>query len=298
MRSGWIVSVAVGAVLWLVGASSAPVAASAATAGKPPVATIAFKLKASDGYSIFAYGVASHDSHPATLILFVQRPGAFVTYSFPAQVTEDGVRADLGELGEIAVSFHPSDEVRRERSSCGGKLAIFKAGFYEGQINFTGEEGYTEVNAVRAPLDIRFLLDLLCPGSGWSSGGPGAMLRARQQLDDGSETSFEAIKNGPAARVSLVAGIRERRGAVRIERAIDARAKAAAFAYDPMLRDATVALPPPFSGSATFRRGSGGSNSWSGDLAVDFPGHSDVSLARAPLKATLTHAHGVLFGSN
>ena len=65
---------------------------------------------------------------------------------------------------------------------------------------------------------------------------------------------------------------------------------ATVFDFDPELRSAVLSPPAPFSGSALFRRGAEPANRWTGSLAVDFPGNSDVSLVGARFDVHLRHA--------
>jgi hypothetical protein len=108
-----------------------------------------FTVKASNGYSILVFGSAAHEGRPDSIGAFVIGKGSGVIYSAPATLTETSIQADLGALGEIAVTFHPSGQARTQRSRCGGKPVSFDSGYYEGKIEFHGEEGYTTAEATR-----------------------------------------------------------------------------------------------------------------------------------------------------
>jgi hypothetical protein len=123
--------------------------------------------------------------------------------------------------------------------------------------------------------DVQFFLGSLCPGN-----TPG---RAPQ-------FGFEALMSGPDKATYYGAAIREKRRKTTIYRAAGGTAKPSAFEYDNALAAATIALPEPFSGTATFQRGAGGANSWLGDLAVDLPGHPGLALAGSAFKAKLSPA--------
>jgi hypothetical protein len=215
-----------------------------------------------------------------------------VAYFAPATITKTSIQASLGDLGEIDVEFQPSGRATKEKSACGDERVAFDSGFYEGTIEFNGEEGYTQVSATRAKGDMQFVLNFICPGvggpSGSGPGAPGAELRLRQRASR-LGPSFLAHKNRPGARAFFVAGIGERRHGIEIERSTGIRGRSSAFEYDSLLQTATVKPPTPFSGQATFHRNAAPENRWIGTLAVDFPGRSDVSLTAGSPKASLAH---------
>jgi hypothetical protein len=77
---------------------------------------------------------------------------------------------------------------------------------------------------------------------------------------------------------AFTAIVKERIGPLKILRNVG-NGSPSSFAVGPHLRTATVTPPAPFSGSATFQRqGESKSPSWSGSLAVSFPGKPDVPL--------------------
>jgi hypothetical protein len=205
-------------------------------------------------------------------------------------VTETSIQANLGELGEISVTFHPSGQSTTARPKCGGKPVSFDSGYYEGKIDFHGEEGYTEVEATSVPGNIDFLLDVLCGGISSGRGGlfmPGAELRIRNpQL--GPE--FSVVKNRPNAPARFEVGVSEYRGGISIERFTTLLMPAGAFRYDPRLQTAILRPPAPFAGTARFDRHRKASHRWGGDLTVDMPGRADVPLTGSELRATLIHA--------
>ena len=269
----------------LVGAS-----ASASAALAPPGV---FSLKASNGYSLTVWSEIPREGRSGEALLILQSPHAAVVYVTPATVTETSIEATLGALGHIDVDFKPSGKPRRQRSSCGAGPAKFDAGAYEGTIDFTGEEGYTEVHARRAAGDLQFVLDVVCPGSSGSGGSvpgvPGAELRARRR-GPGPRLSFGAITNTPDSRPGFEASIDEARGRIRISRALEIRAPAGSFTYDPSIASATVRPPAPFSGVAVYRRHASPARQWTGSLSVDFPGRSNVSLTGAAFRAGLSRS--------
>ncbi len=276
-----------GALLAIIGATAVP-----ANAEQPPYPP-GFKIEASNGYSIFVFGAPARKEHPSAIALFVTGKNGGAFYSAPATVTASSIQASLGALGEIAVTFHPSGQARTERSKCGGKPVSFDSGYYEGAIDFHGEEGFTGIDAARAPGDLGFLLDIVCPAISGGSGGafiPGAELDIERP---GSKLSphLRVVKNRPKTRAHYEVGISEVSNGISIERFTGLIAPAGTFTYDPRVQTATLSPPAPFSGSAQFTRSAKPANRWTGDLAVDLPGRAGVTLTGGGLQAKLAHAH-------
>jgi len=278
----------------LLGALASPAAAAAEPEEREGFAG-AFHLKASNGYSILAFLSERRSDGQGFVNLFVVGGEGGAIYSTRAKVTAEEVRADLGRLGEIDLDFVPSGMRKAERSACDPQPVKFDAGHYQGTIEFRGEEGYTRASATRVPLVIGPLLSIACGGGGGGgetlgSNLPGARLRvfARGQA---RRLSLQVNANRPGARMSFEATTQERRDGVDIFRAVEGVAPGSAFDYDPLLSTATLDPPAPFSGSARFHRKAPAANRWTGNLAIDFPGRSNVPLAGSKVRAGLVHAH-------
>jgi hypothetical protein len=272
--------------LSLLGTFAAIGAASAAA--EPPFPPGGFRLPASNGYSLHALAFdgdprGEHDE----LILLVGRKGAGATYFAlrHVEVTETTIAADLGRLGSIDLHFVPSGRNKKEHPSCEPRQSVeFDSGFYEGRIDFEGEEGFTAVHATRAPGELQLGLNLICPGGSISEGfgghAPGARLHLRRPWSDGS-VELQARKNSPSRPTRVEASIEERREGLFTFRYVAATGAPAAFDYDVPAQFARLAPPSPFSGSARFERSGKGPGRLHGALSVDFPGRSNVSLAGA-----------------
>lgn len=266
--------------------ASVPTRARTAAGGPLPLPG-AFRLPASNGYTLYIVGVGSYAKRPGRLLIIAAARGKRVTYSAPATVTETSIQSDLGELGEISVTFQRSN--RAASVPCGKKKLRFDSGQYEGKIDFHGEEGYTSVEAPSASGDPVLLLGGFC-GGGFVDGGPpeharGAELFVRNPAL-GPELSVRKSRPGSAALIT--AWTREVSNGISIEREVGALMPGGDFTFDPGLRTATVSPPPPFAGSARFDLDKKAGQRWCGDLTVDFPGRAGVPLTGPALRARLS----------
>jgi hypothetical protein len=281
-------------VLFALGAVILVTASTAGAASKPPppnsgqlFVPSSFELQGSNGYSIFVLGIPSRKGQSATVELFVQKKHAGVFYSAPATVTETSIQADLGELGEISVSFHRSGQPTIAGSGCGRPLS-FDSGSFEGKIDFHGEEGYTEVEAFSVAGNIDPLVKEICggivTGGGSNPFSPGAELYLRNPA---LGAQFSVAKSRPDSPARFEVSDREYRDGVSIQRFAALVMPAAAFTYSPRLQTATVHPPAPFSGAAHFDRHKKANRRWSGDLAIDLPGRTGLPLTGHQLRAYL-----------
>ncbi len=259
----------------------------------PLAAPGAFKVKGSNGYSLFVFGAPARKGQPANVAIFVlsKHGGAF--YDAPATVTETSMQANFGALGEIAVTFHPSGQAKKVRPRCGGKSFAFDSGSYEGTIRFNGEEGFTSVEATSAKGDLSFLVDLVCPGISGQAGGaflPGAELNAYVGPSR-QGPHVKVVKNRPTARAHYEAGVSEVHEGVLISRFVNVVEPAGTFVFDPKVQTATLHPSAPFSGTGRFNRAAMPANRWSGNLTVDLPGRAGVKLTGSGDRAKLAHAH-------
>jgi hypothetical protein len=256
---------------------------AAPAAAETPFPPGGFRLPASNGYSLHAL---SFDGDPRgehdELILFVGRKGAGATYFalHHVEVTETTIAADLGRLGTIDLHFVPSGRSKKEHPSCEPRQSVeFDSGFYEGRIDFEGEEGFTAVHATRAAGELQLGLNLICGGGprveGSGGNAPGALLHARRSWSQGS-LELQARTNSPTRPTRIEATIEERNSALPTIRSVTALGSPAAFRYEVSAQTARLAPPAPFAGVARFVSGGKG-----GGLTVDFPGRSNVSLAGA-----------------
>lgn len=254
--------------------------ASAASANLYPPG--GFRLPASNGYWIHAIALdgGPHGEHDEVL-LYVSREGSAVVYVARkgVEVTETTVSARIGGVGSLDLHFVPSGKPRTETSICDRRPIEFDSGFYEGRFDFKGEEGFAAAHTTRARGEVRFVASLICSRSideGFGGHSPGARLVVRRHWHRGG-LEFTATKNSPTRPARFRAAIQEWRDGLPIAREVSSVAGAGAFEFDVPAQRAQVAPPAPFSGLAHFTR----PGELRGNLSVDFPGHSDVSLGGA-----------------
>jgi hypothetical protein len=251
----------------------------------------AFKLGASNGYSILAFAASERVDGRGEFVLFVSGKGASVTYAAPATVTATRIDADLGALGGVSLDVLPSGKKRDLRSRCASepRTTTIEPPLFRGSFEFHGEEGYTDAVSGSPHEYTAFFLDLLCAGVGSGEVGgadaPGARLRLQSH-----RLSLQANKNRPGARTRFEIETHESRPGISISRYRTLWVGAGAFDFGPSLRTATLAPPPPFSGQASFRRDAAPARRWTGNLTVDLPGRSDVPLVGRGVAATLAPA--------
>jgi hypothetical protein len=234
-----------------------PVSALAADSDLKHLALL--KVKASGGYSIIVIASSEHaDGHGQVGLIVYGKHGS-VTYGAPATITATRFEADLGALGRIALDVAPSGRKKTLRSRCADEpdSFSFEQQVYSGSFEFHGEEGYAEASTTSPREYTQFLLDVLCGGAvsgGFGGHGlPGARLRLRSHRGS-FHLGLQVSKNRPRAGTRFEIETHEKRGQIAISRSRTLWVGSDAFAYDPLLRTATLAPPAPFSGNASFRR--------------------------------------------
>jgi hypothetical protein len=257
--------------------------ARASAKGELPIPG-AFRLQASNGYTLTVLGLAPPGGASSRMMLIMSGTNRAVTYIAPATVTETSIEANLGALGEISVTFRRSGKPATAR--CGERQVSFDSGLYEGKIAFHGEEGYADAEATSVPGNLDFYLQELCGEFVSGGGGPrrGAQLNIR---NPGLGPELFVANRKPGAAF-IEANVSEYVSGIRIDRYTRLVMPEGCFLYDNKLRTASLRPPAPFAGSARFDRGKKAAQRWSGDLTVDMPGHSGVPLTGGALRATLT----------
>jgi hypothetical protein len=249
-----------------------------------------FRLEASNGYSILGFAASERADGRGDMGLIVSDKRGGVLYAVPAVVTPTRLEADLGSLGRISLEIAPSGFKRTLKSRCGEDPVTFEPNVYRGTFEFRGEEGYTGASATTLREYARFWLDFGCGGVSFGETRGATLPGARLTLDRGrghDRLRLQVNKNRPGARTRLEIEVHEKRRRIEISRSATLWAGAGAFRYDPLLQTATLAPPAPFSGQATFHHGAPPAGLWAGNLTVDLPGRSNVSLTGSGARATL-----------
>ena len=266
-------------------------AARAASPSSPPAATSllvpdAFRLHATNGYTLYVVGEPSPGGGPGAVRLIVYAKGREVTYQAPATVTETSISANLGALGEISVVFQRSGQAAS--APCGKRSIRFDSGSWVGTIVFHGENDYASAEAASAPGNIDWFRSVSC-GLSFSSGSSGPRKGAELFVrNPGLGPQLSVHKRRPGGAALITARLSEYSDEISIERVTSAVIPGRDFAYDRRLRTATVTPPAPFSGAARFDLGRKAGRRWSGDLTVEMPGRADVPLTGPLLRATLS----------
>jgi hypothetical protein len=259
-----------------------------------PGAVATFKLADDNGYLIH-FGAYSErgDGKGKIGVSVIGKDGA-AFYGAPAIVSDAFVKADLGPFGKVDLALRPSGREKTVSIKCTrDQEYTYEPGTYEGIVEFEGEDGYVGGRATRLPL-LPPVTSFCGGGSGYgesiSSREHGARLRG-VSYSQGRRLKFQVNKNHARARTFFKAELGERREGITIYRTWEGVAPAASFRFDPKLRTARLSPSAPFSGSASLTRNPDSVfPNWTGDLKLDFPGHTDVPMAGAGVYVTLVHA--------
>jgi hypothetical protein len=249
----------------------------------PLLVPSAFQVHAGNGYTLTVLAAPPRGGDSGSLLILAAARGKGAFYAAPATVTATSIQSNLGELGEMSVTFQPAEQPKS--IPCGkGDLRV-ESGSYEGKIDFHGEEGYTSVEATSAPASFAVFAAVCGSRPGNVTSGPQGVRLDVRSPRLGPRLSVE--KNHPGGRALITAAISEKSDGISIERFTSLQMPGADFKYDSRLRTATVRPPAPFSGSARFDLGKKAGRRWSGNLTVDLPGKSDVPLTGPTLRAKL-----------
>ncbi len=274
-------------------AADAPASVPRIAEDEIPFTAAAFSLQGSNGYRLRFGAYSRRSDGKGRVFVTALKKGRFASYSADGIVSDTYVRADLGGLGKVDLTIIHSGKEKTVSVKCSHDSFTYEPVSYEGIVEFRGEGGYTEAQAesvAATPLFSSF-----CGGgSGYGEtigpGEPGADLRGSSYAH-GRAFKFQVNKNGPHLRTVYQASLKERRQGISIYRELQGSAPAAAFRFDRRLRQATLAPPAPFSGSASLLRTPHKLfPRWSGDLAIHFPGRT-VHAAGPAIHVTIRHAH-------
>jgi hypothetical protein len=252
-----------------------------------PYRAIRFRVHGSHGYAI---GVA--EGSRGHFAVTVRGGPATTDYERHVPVAEvgDEVRGNLGEFGSFVVHFTPRGKPRRlpRYRWCSGPGPMIQPGTVRGRIRFRGERGYTRAVAHQASAELETLPGQRCHyGESGHSKHPRRTTAVLQADDEGAGIHFEAWRFAPGSRpppqrVFYEASLYQSLGAIRVIRRIRIATVTSTFRlpnFATAPENAVIEPPSPFTGSGTFARTPESTFSWSGDLAVSFPGTDPMSLA-------------------
>jgi hypothetical protein len=307
----------------------ATLAASSPSADAKGKERLEFQLRTSNGYQVrlqasdsTAVVVVSRDMRKGDLGF------AESAYVVRARTGANGLRATFGDRGQMRMRFRPSGRARYGPSRRPCRRAdrrVTRFGTFVGTFRFTGENGYTKIRIRRVrgrvvspasprcrrsfgrnprgtatiwkalaapPVAVRKSLDRRAAAEASALlGGPSRRVTFlgaswRQGL---TAQSFGAIEIGPLGTLCLAAALHTE-GRLGVFRIALAAGSPASLSVDDSLSLARVRPPLPFSGSATFEHFDDGTTSWTGTLAVSFPGAPRLPLTGPPFKAKLRRA--------
>jgi hypothetical protein len=278
--------------------------------------TIQITTRGTSGYGIEISGDV--EGPRSTVTLTTGKPFSNAAYSVGGTITPDRVQASFGKFGSVSLKL-VGYKVRKVTISRSCRrpgdpaVARVRIGTFVGRIRFHGERGFTSASARRvhgAVGEPRALAIATLPGDD-SEEADAPRLTTLQAMSKGGATLFLAFSDGTGTSTSkvpesagaapglvhastFVAADSEQRGAVEITRSTTARAPLGDFTFDNLLTTAAVTPPAPFSGTGSFVRDADGTTSWSGSLAVAFPGEPRVPLIGPQFTASLddeSHTH-------
>lgn len=263
---------------------------------------LSFRFPASHGYAIEIGGYDATAIAEATRIDRASGRREWSAYVVRGQVSPTAIHADFGTVASAAMRFRPSGRVtygKRHRDCVGADRYTTRYGAFVGSVRFRGEGGYASATVHRVKGKVVTPRRLACRDA-FSERRRGEQARASAG-DAAKVTKLEAfMRSGLTAmffgalrsdgRTRFLAEIEQTLGSLGIVRGVSVRASLAAFTADSALGSAAASPPAPFTGSAAFQRSPAGAKSWTGDLAVSFPGASNVSLTDPRLKTQLTRS--------
>jgi hypothetical protein len=245
-----------------------------------------FELPASNGYSIYVFGIPATKRAPGKVIVEAWNANTFTSYAATGRVSDGGMRGNLGRFGRVSVRFRRSG-VKRLASLCGQGPEYFTAGSFEGRVRFEGEEGYTAVLDSQIEVEPLYRGPWECASSYSTAGaGRGVIL---QVLSRYGET--QAVQNDPQSGARFMATAEARSGGVEIRRFAEVTGAPSSFEWDESLKWANAKPPPPFSGTATYRALGGRVTHWEGNLKVDFAGFPGYPLTPGPSYTAFDHGN-------
>lgn len=210
----------------------------------------------------------------------------------------DHLVADFGGRGRFDLRFIPVGEPEpTSNEGCEGPKGSFQVGYLVGRARFRTERGFARIRLHRVWAARESWGHLTCEFSGGLPvfGHPKLKRATFAALASDAKTIFARPKRSLAfratqfyrhakpadRRVDFIAELRENAGRIAVHRKVIVAApeKSLLFPGAPQLPEEVAVKPPaPFTGSAEFLRTHESTFTWSGDLAVTFPGLDPIRL--------------------
>ena len=219
-------------------------------------------------------------------------------YVTRGRATRTRIEGSFGSFGDIDVRFRPSGRVIADgpRGCRGRPHFTFRYGTFAGRIRFTGEDRYVAVRAHRAKGRLRSPLRLHCrrqvgvpleqrahsSETRGSSQFAGLFAESRQVE---SSTGLFVLSTGKRA---LLLAFQEEGldGMAKLSYGLTV-ARGPSLRYNESLTSATLEPPRPFRGKGRYRAAPDGTTTWTGSLAIAFPGAPRQPLTGSDFTAEL-----------
>jgi hypothetical protein len=272
-------------------------AAAAETFSFGPGAVTFARLQATHGYRV-------NFSETEGGYFFVRVKGHGSTTDFATKTgREPGnhLTANFGSRGRFDLRFVPvAAEPIPIGSECEGSKGRFETGYLVGRAHFRTERGFAQIRVHRMSAARESWSRLTCEFGGElpvfghpkekrvsfaavssiSAGGTFSLAPPERSLTFRVTRFFRQAKP-VAQRVDYLAELRENAGRVTVHRKVIAAAPERSLLFPglPHLPEEIAVQPPaPFTGSAEFRRTDESTYTWTGDLAIAFPGLDPIRL--------------------
>jgi hypothetical protein len=262
-------------------------------------------VAASNGYTLVA------QRFDRRLTVELRRGDAVATYELLARGPAGGNRVAAAAPGllDIDVRFHARGpvDVSPQSASCPPNVTRHMRGVFVGRIRFSGEGGYTEVEASRARGSLNHRARSRCRRPSRAAANMSRQRTPSEATELGAEEGkllrrldFGATK-GPYPLFApldydsyFYAELFENGYQIDINRKVEVKgADPGTFIVDAALTSATVTPPWPFQGAGHLEQERPSvfleppDPLWTGDLTVSFPGAPEVPLIGPGLKANL-----------
>jgi hypothetical protein len=246
---------------------------------------------------------------------FVRVKGHGATTDFAthtARARPGHLLADFGRRGRFDLRFVPvgKPEPIPTGGLCDGKKGSWQVGYLVGAARFRTERGFARIAIHRVPAARESWARLTCElGHIPLPGHPkekrttfdavatpptkGFSLAAPKRTLGFDVTQFYRHAKPADQRVAFAATLKERAGRVSIRRQVKVATGERSLLFPglpPMPEEVEVKPPAPFTGSGEFLRTHESTYTWTGDLAVTFPGLDPIRLTGPRFDITMCAA--------